>query len=224
MDTLKLIAVSDIHERLDHLPGLAEGIAGADLVLILGDLTQFGRRREAARVLDAFRRINPNILAVPGNLDHPEVLDFLIEQGVSLHGVHTMHGEIGLAGIGGSNPTPFNTPLELAEGAIYEILSEAVRGIAGARWRIVVSHAPPRQTKVDRIRFGIHAGSSSVRRIVEEFQPHLLLCGHIHEAAGEDLLGETRLLNPGPFSRGGHIWIEASAEALIAEIRFPRKP
>ena len=221
MATLTLCAVSDIHERLDWIGPLADTLAAADWLLLLGDLTQFGREAQARAVLAAFRDVNPNIMAVPGNLDHPEVVDVLEAEGVSLHGRHRLLDGVGLAGVGGSSPTPFHTPFELGEEAIRALLEPPLAAIAGARHRIVISHAPPRGTSVDRVRFGLHAGSTAVRALAEAHQPHLLLCGHIHEAVGEDRLGPTRVLNPGPFGRGGHILVEVDGEILTARLVIP---
>jgi Icc-related predicted phosphoesterase len=219
MDKTCMLAISDIHERLENLPALKADLRAADWVLLLGDLTQFGHRAQAETVLNAIRTENQRILAVPGNLDHPDVIDFLEEEGVSLHGHRRIIGDIGLAGLGASNQTPFGTPLELSEEEIYAGLAPQVEAIATARWRIVISHTPPRDTVVDRIRSGSHVGSPSVRRIAEEYQPHLLLCGHIHEARGEDAIGPTRILNPGPFGSGGYIWIEVGNDAIQADLR-----
>jgi len=221
MDTLKILAVSDIHERLEFLGQLADTIASAHWVLLLGDLTRFGHADQAARMLDAFRRINPHVLAIPGNVDHPDVLDLLENEGISLHGRHRTLGEAGLAGLGASAPTPFATPFELSEEEIYFQLDAPLRAIAGCKFRLMISHTPPRGTRVDRTRLGLHAGSRSVRRLIEEHGPDLLLCGHIHEAAGEDTMGNTRILNPGPFVRGGYAWVEISAAGVSAECRFP---
>ena len=213
-------AISDIHQRLDQTRRLGPVLESAHWVLLLGDLTQFGHRREAAAVMEALRGYNSRCLAVPGNLDHPDVLAWLREQGCCLHGESRRLGSVGLAGLGGSNPTPFGTPFELTEESITDVLGEPLRAIAAAPVRIVVSHPPPRGTAVDRIRPGLHAGSRSVRRLVEEQQPDLLLCGHIHEAAGEDCLGRTRLINPGPLAKGGYVWVEADEGGVRAELRY----
>ncbi len=221
MAKLTFCAVSDIHERLDWLRPLAGVLAAADWVLLLGDLTQFGHAPQARVVLDAFRAINPNVLAVPGNLDHPDVLQRLEDEGVSLHGQPRRLGDVGLAGVGASGPTPFGTPFELPDASIGELLAGPLDAIAGARHRIVVSHAPPKNTAVDKVRLGMHVGSAAVRRLAEAHSPDLLLCGHIHEAAGEDRLGATRVINPGPFVHGGHVWVEASDDGLSARLIFP---
>jgi hypothetical protein len=219
MGPLKIFAASDIHERLGYLDELVETIAAADWVFLLGDLTQFGHAPEARRVLAAFQRLNSQVLALPGNVDHSDVLTFLEEEGVSLHGHHRIIEGVGVAGLGASGPTPFRAPFEISEEEIFSRLDASLRAIAGCGRRLMVSHTPPRGTRVDRVRMGLHAGSVSIRRLVEEHGPDLLLCGHIHEAAGEDLLARTRVLNPGPFGRGGYLWIEVAADGITAECR-----
>jgi len=71
-------------------------------------------------------------------------------------------------------------------------------------------HAPPYGTALDRnapqgryefLRMPEHIGSTEIRRFIEGVQPHLVLCGHCHEAVvlgdyKEDL-GHTRCVNPG---------------------------
>lgn len=219
MTSIKMLALSDIHEELGFLPAVASLGRQADLVLVLGDLTQWGHRAQAEKVLEALRDINDHILAVPGNLDHRDVLELLEKEQISLHGRHVLWGDLGLAGLGGSNPTPFGTPFELDEDDIYRQLLQPLEAIIQCRYRIVVSHAPPKDTVADRVRSGLHVGSSAVRRLVEAHQPDLLLCGHIHEAMGEDHVGTTRVINPGPFGGGGYIWIEVGTDGVSAELR-----
>jgi hypothetical protein len=223
MARLTFCAVSDIHERLEWLRPLSGVLAAADWILLLGDLTQFGHAPQARAVLDAFRTINPHVLAVPGNLDHPDVLTLLEDEGVSLHGRHRLLGDVGLAGVGGSGPTPFGTPFELSDDELGALLAGSLAAIAGARHRVVVSHPPPNGTAVDKVRLGLHVGSAAVRRLAEAQSPDLLLCGHIHEAAGEDRLGATRVINPGPFVHGGHVLLEAGDDGLSARLIFPAR-
>ncbi|OPY29844.1 MAG: hypothetical protein A4E27_00105 [Methanobacterium sp. PtaU1.Bin242] len=45
-------------------------------------------------------------------------------------------------------------------------------------------------------------GSKSIRKIIEEFQPSLNICGHIHESRGSDKIGKTTVVNPGQISDG----------------------
>lgn len=71
------------------------------------------------------------------------------------------------------------------------------------RQSVLLSHLPPFGSGVDtmgerRRRYGgLPWGSISVRTHVERFGPEVVACGHIHEAAGIERLGETLCVNPG---------------------------
>jgi Icc-related predicted phosphoesterase len=64
--------------------------------------------------------------------------------------------------------------------------------------RVLICHAPPKNTKLDRAGEGRHFGSRAVRDFIEQVQPDYFYCGHIHEAAGQqDSLGRTQAWNVG---------------------------
>lgn len=178
-----------------------------DLVLILGDFTGYGvfRDREssikqAESILDSIRDLN--LLAIPGNCDQPEILDLFNDLGINLHGRVEEFGGVRIVGFGGSNITPFNSPFEMIEEEIYSRLRDVLGSVGGKRI-ILALHCPPRDTNCDMTGEGAHVGSSSVRRIIEEFQPALAVCSHIHEAGGSsDRIGKTRIVNIGMLSRG----------------------
>lgn len=73
---------------------------------------------------------------------------------------------------------------------------------APAPW-ILVAHAPPHDTKLDRLpTLSYPIGSRAVRRFIEERQPLCSLHGHVHESprtSGSyfDRLGRTLCINPG---------------------------
>ena len=198
--------------------GRIPGAGSADLLIACGDLTNYGRKPEAKRVLDELLSVNRNLLAVIGNLDHPEINDYLEDLGLNLHRqARLLDRKLCLVGAGGSNPTPFGTPAEYPESELTAILRDGWRqgreflDLAGVRAQtappvILVSHAPPYGTRLDRLRSGKHVGSRAVRDFIEEHQPAICLCGHIHEARGEDRLGHTHILNPGMLQSGG--WVE----------------
>ncbi|MBP7865851.1 MAG: metallophosphoesterase family protein [Acidobacteria bacterium] len=204
---MRIIAISDVHDDLTKLTLLAQREAGADLLLVSGDLTHYGGMTRFRETMGAFDGVFPRVLAVPGNMDRPEVTGVLEEGGTGLHGRHEIIGDVGFAGIGASPPTPFGTPFELSEEEIGEAFAAAAARVAACPVRVFVSHAPPRGTALDRVRLGLHVGSRAVRAVVERFAPDVLVCGHIHEAAGTDRLGRTQMVNPGPFARGGYVRI-----------------
>jgi hypothetical protein len=68
---------------------------------------------------------------------------------------------------------------------------------------------------LDIVPSGEHAGSVAVRNFVEKFRPALVISGHVHEAQGIDLIGETTLVNTGPARRGNYAEITLEDKASV---------
>jgi len=197
---MKIIGIADIHDRLDYPAAAIEQLRSSDLVLIAGDITNFGDKDEAQKVIQRIAEYNPRILAVPGNCDRAGVNRMISEYGMNLHGTSTVFGGVMFLGLGGCNKTLFHTPMEYADDEMTAIFSKFER-MPGIDKCVLVTHVPPYKTKLDRIFIGLHVGSKPVRRFIERFQPDIALCGHIHEARGVDTLGKTVIINPGPFPK-----------------------
>lgn len=62
---------------------------------------------------------------------------------------------------------------------------------------IVVSHVPPSGCLDEGLRFGMRsAGSPALRAFIEEYQPKLVLCGHVHSQGGKwEQIGDTMVVN-----------------------------
>jgi Icc-related predicted phosphoesterase len=56
---------------------------------------------------------------------------------------------------------------------------------------------PPTPVVVGGVAQSAPAGSTAVRKIVEKYQPMLMLTGHIHESRGLVKVGKTTVINPG---------------------------
>ncbi|MBN2251696.1 MAG: metallophosphoesterase [Candidatus Altiarchaeota archaeon] len=207
---MRILCIADIHGDIEAA-GKAKEYAiknAADLVLILGDFP--GHRvfhnielalKEAGDILDVFKGLN--VLAIPGNCD-PQGIPLLFEErGVNLHEKVRQVDCVTLAGFGGSSPTPFDTPYEMSEEEMYSRLKVLMERVEDKDRMVLALHCPPKDTKCDAAGSGTHAGSASVRGIIEEFQPALALCSHIHEAGGStDVIGKTRIANIGRLSAG----------------------
>jgi uncharacterized protein len=59
---------------------------------------------------------------------------------------------------------------------------------------IIVSHGLPLDC-LDRTNSGRHIGSPALQAYILEHQPKLVVCGHVHEAAGVWELGRTMVVN-----------------------------
>ncbi len=195
-----ILTLTDIHGSDRYIEACAHELRSADLVILAGDITNFGGRREAAAIVDTIRRYNPAILAVCGNCDMPEVEDYLDEEGLNIAARNRMVGGIGFCGLGGSLPGPAPTPNTHTEEEIAALLEQAAAGLREPF--ILVSHQPAFGTRTDLVRRTRHVGSASVRAFIERTEPLACFSGHIHESIGTDTLGRTQLANPGPFRSG----------------------
>ncbi len=217
---MRIVSFGDIHMSVRTIERLASKLEHADLVILSGDLTNFGGREDADQVLTTTERHAPAVLAVSGNLDQPEVIDFLRERGISLHGESRRIGDLGIFGCGGSNLTPFRTPTELTEEEIRSLLEHGYRDVADAPHVLMVCHTPPADTATDRIPSGQHVGSPTVRAFIEQHQPGVCITGHIHESAGVDRIGRTTIVNAGAFRDGGYIVVDSGTAGLTAELKY----
>lgn len=66
---------------------------------------------------------------------------------------------------------------------------------------ILITHGPPYGTKVDNI-MGSYSGNKSYTKFIKQYQPKLVICGHLHENEGlQDKIGKSRIINPGPYGK-----------------------
>ena len=155
-----------------------------------------------------------------GNDDDPEVLEvirdadresFLACEGkvVPIDDFHCM------ASVGFSNPTPWKTPREIPEEKLEGIIEDMCAKITDFRHAIFNFHVPPIDSTLDLcpkldwttdpptpVMSGgqmvfVGAGSPSVRKAIEKYQPMMGLHVHIHEAQGMVKIGRTNCINPG---------------------------
>ncbi|MFZ5563539.1 MAG: metallophosphoesterase family protein [Thermodesulfobacteriota bacterium] len=197
-----IVGCSDIHGRTTAVDRMAGVLKFADVVLLVGDVTNFGHEADAMEVVDAFARHGKRILAVPGNCDFPGVGDFFSSRGINIHGDCAVVNNIGFVGLGGSLTTPFGTPGEYSEAELEGFLNRAAGRLPKGLPFVLVSHQPPVNTLCDRLATGDHVGSHAVRKFIETHRPMACFTGHIHESAGMDKIGETPVINPGLFGNG----------------------
>jgi Icc-related predicted phosphoesterase len=101
-----------------------------------------------------------------------------------------------LAGLGHSNPTPFDTPGEYTEAEFREKLAPFA-ALDGAR-TVLVCHCPPKETPLDEAAPGKHLGSVAIAEHLAAYPPAWFFCGHIHEAWGRKVaIGPTQAVNAG---------------------------
>jgi Icc-related predicted phosphoesterase len=193
---VRIVVFSDIH---GDLAALEQVLAiEADHYFAAGDLVSWALGLD--RVGKVLRRRAGRTYVLPGN--HESAAD--IAEMCRAYGLEDFHGrsiQLGgyrIAGLGYSNPTPFGTPGEYSE----KELAERLEPFAALERLILICHCPPKGTPLDQAGPGRHLGSQAVRDFIDQYQPELFFCGHIHEAHGLTAhIGRTRAFNVGKRGR-----------------------
>ena len=150
-----------------------------------------------------------------GNDDDPGVVEVLNQSTIvvnpELKKVE-LPGGYEMISLGYSNITPFDSPRELEEDKLYELIVGQADALSNPESAIFNLHCPPYNSGIDiapeitsdlRIvmRGGqpsmVPVGSTAVKKAIEKVQPLLGLHGHVHESRGTVKIGRTLCINPG---------------------------
>ena len=163
-----------------------------------------------------------DVYVMLGN-DDPWACDEVVESAVHVQACDDNVVQVGpheMISCGYANPTPWNSPRELDEDALYTRIRSLADQLERPESAIFNLHVPPYDSGLDTanemnddltLRYvggqphPIPVGSHAVRQIIEEVQPLLALHGHIHESRGEVRIGRTLALNTGSEYNSGHI-------------------
>lgn len=212
---MRIVALTDIHGAYSRVEAILEAEAPFDAVVIGGDLTTHGTIHEARTAIETLQRFEKPLFAVAGNMDLPPFETVYTELGVNINARGVQLGDVGFFGVAGSPFTPMHTPYELSEEEILRRAEEGWKQVRSAPRSVFVPHAPPRSTTLDKILVGAHVGSLAIREFVECHQPDVLICGHIHESRGTDVLGKTQMVNCGAAGKGSYAVITIDREVTI---------
>jgi hypothetical protein len=211
---MRLLCITDIHGNTRHFEKILAHEPKADLLIIGGDFTNFGKPPEVDRILKIAQAHTPQVLAVAGNCDSPEIDQLLIDRGISLHGRGVRIGDMGFFGVSAMPPWRGDM-YEFTENQLDKYLAAGHAQVEGSPQLVMVPHAPPFDSGVDRSGSGINVGSKSIRGWVEKTNPVLVVCGHIHEARGKGKVGNTIVVNCGPARDGNYVVAEVGDEVMV---------
>jgi uncharacterized protein len=194
---VKLLAFSDLHWDLDQAAELVERSSDADVVIAAGDFAKIHDGLQ--ETIDALKPIPVPTILVPGNNETEDALRSACEgweAATVLHGQGTEIDGTQFYGLGAGVPiTPWDWSFDLDDEQAAAKLADCPEGA------VLVVHSPPKG-HCDTSSAGDHLGSEAILRTIEEKQPKLAVCGHIHEAWGaEDQVGPTTVINLGPSGR-----------------------
>jgi Icc-related predicted phosphoesterase len=185
---MRIYAVADIHGSQFRLNIALEQIAAynPELVVICGDITQFGPADVATNFLN---QIPVDTLAIHGNCDPDTTLDAIERSKAdNIHLKKINRKGIDFVGLGGV--------IESVDIKLLINVNDRRKSLGKVLdfSSVLVSHVPPYKT-MDRVFIGHHAGSKDLRSIVDEYHPRLVLCGHIHENPGMIMVGDSVVVN-----------------------------
>ena len=175
----------------------------ADLMVIAGDLTNYGRPAEMESLLNALVRLRVPIVAVLGNHDyesgqHEKLMEMMTAEGVKvLDGTGYERDGVGFAGtkgfLGGFGRgilTAFGEPEVKAfvQAGIEEAmkLERALAQLRTEKRVIVVHYAPIGDTiKGEPVEIYPYLGSSRLAEVVDRHGANLVVHGHAHHGQAD---------------------------------------
>ncbi|MBQ4163347.1 MAG: metallophosphoesterase [Parabacteroides sp.] len=192
---MKIFATSDIHANKQIMDKLNQ--IEADLILICGDIGAKGGRGRTFKEFSAYQKESADYLCsvldniqpikakfILGNDDWFEYESpYYLQHQTVIDGLYFIPFEYVLL-------TPFNTNREVNENKLeYELMKLDANSNS-----IIVAHTPPWDAG-DILYNGSHCGSLRVREWIENTQPKIYLCGHIHEDNSVHQIGNTLIFN-----------------------------
>jgi uncharacterized protein len=202
---MRLLLLSDVHCQWRNFDPARYpvGESGIDAILCAGDITDTGRpgqeRFIESRAWVMGQAAHAPFYWIPGNhdigFDGTEYADI-----ANTHCVLNKTITLGALTLRGVSCSPcYNAP-QLARYWDFMTADPEVERAAYAfePVDIVLSHSPPHglcDASWNRWEGDIHLGSPELTNYLTLHEPRLVVCGHIHEAAGERTLGVTRIIN-----------------------------
>lgn len=215
---MKLMVLADIHGTLEPLEQMQTALSAADVVLLAGDITNFGNTKHVRAVFDTLGQYARTILAVPGNCDPPMVDAWLTQNGRNLHGRAVGVDGWWFVGAGGTLPELGRLPNEAGERLFTDALDHGLAQCKDPDRLVLVTHQPAWNTRMDAIGPDRHTGNRAIRAFMDRARPRLAVNGHIHDLIGSDRVGPTTLVNPGPAKDGHYAEIDLTDDDI--QLRF----
>jgi len=207
-DTVTVAAIGDLHVTEDSVAPYREMFTEigrvADILLLCGDLTNFGRTGEAEILAEDLRSCEIPVLGVLGNHDyecgqpdkvaeilHQAGMTVLDEQAVELNGVGFAGVKGFMGGYGRGELAPFGEPI--AKAFVDEALNEArklengLRSLRTERSVAVLHYSPTVETLVgEPVEIYQYLGSQRLADAIDRFDHvRAVVHGHAHHGAYE---------------------------------------
>lgn len=192
---MKILAFVDIHGSTTAMEKIEEKARHSDILVCAGDLTIFEQNLEP--LLKRLDKIGKPVLMIHGNHEFEKNIEKVCS---TLKNVHFIHkkvyktGNYKFLGYGGGG-------FSLEDSGFDSAARIFNKEITSQNKVILVTHAPPYNTNIDKIEKS-HHGNKTIRRFIDKSHVDLVVSGHLHETGGkEDIIKKARIINPGPHGK-----------------------
>ena len=189
---MRLLLFTDLHGNKAALTSVLEKAPMADMIIFAGDLNH--HRSDMGTLMKSLSQTGKPCLVVHGNWDDESVLKGVCDKFDNVMFLHKgiyEHDGVLFLGHGGGGFSREDKEFERLWKKFF------MKQLAGKR-SVLITHMPPYDTKVDSL-YGEPRGNKAYRRFLDEHQPVLHVCGHLHENFGKtDKVKKTLVINPGP--------------------------
>ncbi len=194
---MKILAFVDVHGSFKALEKIKAKAKDADIIVCAGDISIF--ENNLNRLLMELNKLNKITLIIPGNHEDDSDLSHLTKFFDNITDIHKksfVKENYLFLGYGGSGFSMVDREfIKTSKRFEKEIGKNKDKKV------ILVTHAPPYKTKIDKI-MGEYCGNKSIKNFILKVKPDLVVSGHLHENAGkEDKIKKIKLINPGSFGK-----------------------
>ena len=197
---MKILAFTDTHGSLQALRRIEQKVRvqKPDLLVCAGDISIF--EHGIIGIMRRLNKLNKKIIMIHGNHENDSTFRKLsksFKNIIFVHKTYHVENDALFLGYGGGGFTLYDKEFEKIASTKFKKIIKSNKD----NKIILVTHAPPYKTRLDRLIQG-HCGSKSIRHFVDKNKIDLLICGHLHENFGkEDRIKKTKVINPGPFGK-----------------------
>ena len=191
---MKILAFTDVHGDTRAISRVISLVKKEkiDILICAGDISNFSDNLN--ELIQMFKKIEIPFIMLPGNHEDPKELRDLcntLRSCIFLHRKIHKINDVLFVGSGGGGFSSKDLEFE-------KFVDKNKKEILENKKIVLITHAPPRDTKVDLIPHLGHCGCRSYRRFIEKYQPSLAISGHLHETFGKmDHIDHTFIFNPG---------------------------
>jgi len=196
---MKILAFGDLHGSSKALKKLEEKVKkeNPDLIVCIGDMSIFEQNLDY--IMHKISKLKKPTLTLHGNHEDESTLKkscSLFENITFIHGRTYEFNNVLFIGWGGGG-------FSLRDKELEKKIKEFKQKMKDFDKIILLTHAPPYNTKIDKI-LEESCGNKTIRNFIIDNTKKIkvAISGHLHENSGkEDKLKETRIINPGPFGK-----------------------